>query len=81
MPNVTIDLDVKLLPQLIVLSALTVSPAGGEPFIENHCCMVRNADELNGEIEGWINEIEAHNWTPTHLVARFVPRSVYCNHD
>jgi len=81
MPDLTIDLDVKLLPQLIVLSAITTGPASEHLFIENHCCMVQDADELNAEIELWINEIEAHNWTATHMVARFVPRSIYCNRD
>lgn len=75
--NVELKLDVKLLPQLIVMSAITESPAGGGPFIENRCVMVSDPDELHAEIEQWRQEIEAEGYKIINAVATYVPKSVY----
>lgn len=77
MTEFTIDLDVKLLPQLVVISAITESPAGGGPFIENHCCMVSSHDELNLEIDAWRQDIETHGYKIIKAVVRLVPKSIY----
>lgn len=74
--DVIVDLDVELLPQLVVLSAVTENEASGLR-IENHCCMVTNADELHAEIGRWYDSIKADGHKIIAAVARYVPGKVY----
>jgi len=75
--DVTIDLNVKILPQLVIFSAITERVTGGGPYIETYCCVVADADELHAEIGTWFQTIEANGYRIVEAAVRHVPKSVY----
>lgn len=77
MPEITIEVEAKLLPQLVVISAITEGPGGNGPYIENHCCMVRDTAELAAEVDTWRVGIESDGGRIVKVVVRHVPKKVY----
>ena len=76
--KIEVDVDVKLLPQLLVMSAITESPGGGNyPFISNKYCMARDGVELQAEIDEWVKGCEADGYKLTRGAVTVVPKEVY----
>lgn len=75
--DIEIKVNPQILPQLIVISVVTESPGGGGPFITNHCCMVRDVDELREEVDRLKEAIEEDEYKILNAVATHVSSSIY----
>jgi hypothetical protein len=72
MPEIKIEFEGTLTPQVFVYAALLVDRFGAESLV-SRSCKVRNAKEMRAEMEAFVAEVAQDGYEVKHMVWHWVP--------